>query len=52
MHNRLRSHKMKMNHLSLIFERELGQMKTYCYNNVKNKKYKNMMLKLMSITDA
>ena len=52
MHNRLKSHALKLNHLDLLFERELRTMKVYCFKNVKNKKYKALTFSLQAITEA
>ena len=40
-----------MNHLELLFERELRNMKVFCFSHVKNKKYKDLTFSLQSITE-
>ena len=43
---------MRRNHLDLLFEKELKNMKIFCYNKVKLKKYKRLSLKLSAIKEA
>ena len=47
--NRLLQHKLKLDHLHLLFKRERDTMMTTCVDRIKNKKYKKMLSKLQMI---
>lgn len=52
MQNRLKSHKLKMQHLDLLFERELRDMKVHSFKKVKNKKYKQLTFSLQLVNET
>ena len=52
MQDRLQSHRLKMNHLDLLWERELRNMKVSAFNRLPSKKYKKMLLDLQCIEEG
>ena len=50
--SRIESQKLKLEQLSRHFERELKNMKVYCFSKVKKRKYREMALGLSNIKQA
>ena len=49
MSERVSSHKLKMQNLSVLFDNELRNMKVFCFSQALKKKYKTLTFKLSLI---